>query len=734
MLLLTICGFAVDTVSIAQCVTPVITSIGNSGPVCEGGTINLTAAGTIDGVSASFIKMAGIGGNYGNQAFNEVFSSGDRAGSIERISTTTFNTYAAGGAAALRARYDVLLFTWASNTDLNVNWPLIDAYLALGGSVFWEDERNVGKLAPVVNAVQYEGSHGCSYTLVSPAPFPVLVANGVNGCFENHHERAISWPSWMDVYIKGLGGENFAIAGIYPTGGRGRFILQGPDQDYHASRGAGGAPGNQYKIILNQLDFLTAEQAGFSWTGPNGFTSNEANPVITAATAAHAGVYTATLTNLTGGGCFTTATTTVVVNSAPTFSCADVTASTDAGVCNAVVTYSPTITGATSTSYTFEGFTTGSGAGTGSGATFNKGETTVTITATNDCGSSTCTFTVTVTDNEAPVAKCKPTSVTLVNGAASIVAADINNGSTDNCGVQSVSVSPSTFSCANIGDNTVTLTVTDVNGNSATCTATVTVAGEVFTCSIASIPSDNTFTGGVATNLYLGYGPQSTTLQVSAPAGGAPYTYAWSPAIGLSSTSSAAPLFTPTAPGNYTFTVIATDKYGCSTTCSITICVLDIRVPNSGGTKVYVCHYPQGNTGNAKTMEISVNAVNTHIFNPGHGDRLGKCEQVICAVTPHLTPSASRRAPVTEESTIGSLNVFALPSPSSGNFKVVIQSSQKELVNVRVVDLYGRVVFKQSNVAPNTTLRIGDNFLSGTYLVEVMQGGKRKLMKVIKLK
>ena len=38
-----------------------------------------------------------------------------------------------------------------------------------------------------------------------------------------------------------------------------------------------------------------------------------------------------------------------------------------------------------------------------------------------------------------------------------------------------MTVSPNTFTCANIGGNTVTLTVTDINGNSATCTATVTV-------------------------------------------------------------------------------------------------------------------------------------------------------------------------------------------------------------------------------------------------------------------
>jgi hypothetical protein len=61
-------------------------------------------------------------------------------------------------------------------------------------------------------------------------------------------------------------------------------------------------------------------------------------------------------------------------------------------------------------------------------------------------------------------------------GTVSITAAQVNNGSSDACGIASMSVSPNSFTCANVGANTVTLTVTDVNGNTSTCTATVTVA------------------------------------------------------------------------------------------------------------------------------------------------------------------------------------------------------------------------------------------------------------------
>ncbi|MFN6377817.1 MAG: HYR domain-containing protein, partial [Flavobacteriales bacterium] len=49
----------------------------------------------------------------------------------------------------------------------------------------------------------------------------------------------------------------------------------------------------------------------------------------------------------------------------------------------------------------------------------------------------------------------------------------------DNCGISTISVSPNVFDCSDIGPNTVTVTVTDVNGNVATCTATVTVTETV---------------------------------------------------------------------------------------------------------------------------------------------------------------------------------------------------------------------------------------------------------------
>ena len=79
-----------------------------------------------------------------------------------------------------------------------------------------------------------------------------------------------------------------------------------------------------------------------------------------------------------------------------------------------------------------------------------------------------------------PTVKTKNISLGLnANGLASIIAINVNDGSTDNCGILSMSVSPSSFNCSNVGPNTVTLTVNDINGNSATGQATVTIVDNI---------------------------------------------------------------------------------------------------------------------------------------------------------------------------------------------------------------------------------------------------------------
>lgn len=105
------------------------------------------------------------------------------------------------------------------------------------------------------------------------------------------------------------------------------------------------------------------------------------------------------------------------------------------------------------------------------------GENNVYLTITDENGNQACgTAVVTVDDNLSPVVITQNIIVELnENGEAFIEALDVDNGSTDNCAIESMELDIANFTCDNVGENTVILTVTDVNGNSAEATATVTV-------------------------------------------------------------------------------------------------------------------------------------------------------------------------------------------------------------------------------------------------------------------
>ncbi|MCA9416977.1 MAG: hypothetical protein KC917_11930, partial [Candidatus Omnitrophica bacterium] len=107
---------------------------------------------------------------------------------------------------------------------------------------------------------------------------------------------------------------------------------------------------------------------------------------------------------------------------------------------------------------------------------FPVGTMVVDVTATNRAGVDTCSFTVTIEDAEAPEVFCQPVTVFLDEvGSATIEAASMDFGSTDNCGIASMVISPTTFACAEAGIQVATLTVMDIHGNINFCTNTVEV-------------------------------------------------------------------------------------------------------------------------------------------------------------------------------------------------------------------------------------------------------------------
>jgi hypothetical protein len=101
----------------------------------------------------------------------------------------------------------------------------------------------------------------------------------------------------------------------------------------------------------------------------------------------------------------------------------------------------------------------------------------VVLTGTDVAGNTgTCAATITVLDSIAPVAICQSFTLFLDSlGNGTLNAGDVNNGSTDNCGILTETVTPNTFDRFDQGPNVVVLTVGDGSGNTATCSVMVTV-------------------------------------------------------------------------------------------------------------------------------------------------------------------------------------------------------------------------------------------------------------------
>ncbi|TKK68951.1 T9SS type A sorting domain-containing protein [Ilyomonas limi] len=80
-----------------------------------------------------------------------------------------------------------------------------------------------------------------------------------------------------------------------------------------------------------------------------------------------------------------------------------------------------------------------------------------------------------------------------------------------------------------------------------------------------------------------------------------------------------------------------------------------------------------------------------------------------------------------------SLHINVNPNPATNTFTLQLQGSNlKQPVTVRVYDVSGRLVEQKNNIAIGQSLRFGDQYKAGTYIIEAVQGSQSVQMKVIK--
>ncbi|GMU20280.1 MAG: hypothetical protein AMXMBFR13_03770 [Phycisphaerae bacterium] len=200
------------------------------------------------------------------------------------------------------------------------------------------------------------------------------------------------------------------------------------------------------------------------------------------------------------------------------------------------------------------------------GTLLGPGAHVVTITATDQAGNTaTCTVNVTIADQTPPTVTCQDATVVLdANGLVSISPSDVHDSGSDGCGtVNPVSVTPNAFTCADLGPNTVTLTVDDGNGNTATCTATVTVVDDTPPA-VTDWPNNQTLDAGEACDVPL---PNLTNDVIAGD--NCSYTVTQSPAAGS----------TLSGLGDHTVTMTVQDPSGNTVTHDVTITITESTAP-----------------------------------------------------------------------------------------------------------------------------------------------------------
>ncbi|TAK35395.1 MAG: T9SS type A sorting domain-containing protein [Saprospiraceae bacterium] len=99
----------------------------------------------------------------------------------------------------------------------------------------------------------------------------------------------------------------------------------------------------------------------------------------------------------------------------------------------------------------------------------------VSVSDAHDC-ETTVEVVISVDDEEAPAIVTQNLTLALdENGLAELTPSQVDNGSTDNCTIESMALDITNFDCNSTGAQEVTLTVTDEAGNSSTGTAIITV-------------------------------------------------------------------------------------------------------------------------------------------------------------------------------------------------------------------------------------------------------------------
>ncbi|MBI4751355.1 MAG: VCBS repeat-containing protein [Acidobacteria bacterium] len=596
------CGDTTDTSFTLDVVCMVMVTASNTGPYCEGGTIQLNCTPNGGTAPYSFV-WSGPGG------FSSTDQNPTRPATVANAGlysvTVTDSNNCSSTAATTTVVVNPLPTVSASNTgpyceggtiQLNATpgvgtAPFTFSWTGPGG--FTSSVQNPTRPATTANAGLYSvtitdanncTSSAAATTTVVVNPLPTVSAGNTGPYCDGTTIQLNSTPSGNGpVTFSWTGPNGFTSSDQNPTrpataANAGLYSVTVTDSNNCVS-----SPAATTTVVVNPLPTVSASNTGpycegvgtiqlnatpsgngpftFSWTGPNSFISSDQNPTL-AATAANAGLYSVTVTDANTCASSTAATTTVVVNPLPTVS-----ASNTGPYCDGTtiqLNSTPSGNGPFTFSWTGpNGFTASDQNPTRPATAANAGLYSVMVTDSNSCVSSTAA-TTTVVVNPLPTVSASNTGPYCEGvGVIQLQATPTGNGpftfswTGPNSFVSSLQNPTLAATMANAGMYSVT--VTDSNN----CSSSVPATTLVVVNPLPTVSASNT-------------GPfcEGTTIQLnSTPSGNGPFSFSWTGPNGFTST-----LQNPTLAALLTnagvYNVTVTDSNTCvSVTASTTVTV-----------------------------------------------------------------------------------------------------------------------------------------------------------------
>ena len=391
------------------------------------------------------------------------------------------------------------------------------------------------------------------------------------------------------------------------------------------------------------LRLTSSGGTSYSWSGPNGFTSNGQNPLINNVTTAASGTYTVIVT--TAAGCSASTTVDVIINPLPT-----PVAGSNAPQCSGS-TLNLTSSGGTSYNWSGpNGFTsTEQNPSITNVTSAASGTYTVIVTDANGCSASTSTI-VPISALPTPTAgsdspQCAGSTLRLTSSGGTSYSWSGPNGFTSN------GQNPLINNVTTAASGTYTVIVTTAAGCSASTTVDVIIN-----------PLPTPVAGSNA--------PQcsGSTLNLTSSGG---TSYNWSGPNGFTSTEQNPSITNVTSAASGTYTVIVTDANGCSASTSTIVPISSLPTPtagsdspqcagstlrltSSGGTS-YSWSGPNGFTSNGQNPlinNVTTAASGTYSVTVSNAAGCSASTTVDIIINPLPTPAAGSNAPQCPGSTL----------------------------------------------------------------------------------